>query len=152
MGNVAELIKYMKPENRLKSAVIIAGVLPGSIADLDGSVKAGLILQKFNGKDISKVEDICAEIAQASGDWYTVSTSKTLTALKAENVEAAEAADAEMSGRSGDFCSAGAGNATAAGNSTAVANTTSPPNATESPPVAGSGNVQDDVTLAEMSA
>jgi S1-C subfamily serine protease len=153
--NVAELIKYMKPESRLKPAVIIAGVLPGSIADLDGSVKAGLILQKFNGKDISKIEDICAEIARASGDWYTVSTSKTFTALKAENVEAAEAADAEMSGRSGDFCSA------AAGNSTAVANATSTANVTESPPAvggdkpAGSGNVQDevqDLTLAELTA
>merc|ERR1719460_774275 len=72
--NVAELIKYMKPENRLKPAVIIAGVLPGSIADLDGSVKKGLILQKFNGKDITDIDDICTELKAASGDWYTVST------------------------------------------------------------------------------
>merc|ERR1711939_1218071 len=113
-SNVAELIKYMKPENRLKPAVIIAGVLPGSIADLDGSVKKGLILQKFNGKAISNIDDICTELEAASGEWFTVSTSKTFTALKKENVEAAEGADPEMTGK-GDYCSSkfkGASNST----------------------------------------
>merc|ERR1712196_745593 len=41
-SNVKELIKFMSPEARMKPAVIIAGVLPGSLADLDGSVKPGL--------------------------------------------------------------------------------------------------------------
>jgi S1-C subfamily serine protease len=102
--NVAELIKYMKPENRMNPAVIIAGVLPGSIADLDGSVKKGLILQKFNGQEVKKIDDICAAIATATGDWFTVSTSKTFTALKAEDVAAAEGSDPEMSGKTGDYC------------------------------------------------
>jgi len=103
--NVAELIKYMKPENRLKPAVIIAGVLPGSIADLDGSVKEGLIVQQFNGKPISKIDDICAQLASHSGDWFTVSTSKTFTALKKAAIDEAEGSDPEMQGRPGDYCS-----------------------------------------------
>jgi S1-C subfamily serine protease len=102
--NVAELIKYMKPENRLSPAVIIAGVLPGSLADLDGSVTKGLIVDKFNGKAISKIDDICAEVASASGDWYTVSTSKTFTALKADKVEEQKDSDPEISGKTGDYC------------------------------------------------
>jgi len=102
--NVAELIKYMKPENRLKPAVIIAGVLPGSIADLDGSVKEGLIVQQFNGKTISKIDDICAELSGHSGDWFTVSTSKTFTALKKAAIDEAEGSDPEMQGRPGDYC------------------------------------------------
>merc|ERR1719305_1996748 len=103
-SNVAELIKYMEPANRASPAVIIAGVLPGSLADLDGSVKEGMILQKFNGKDISTIDDICAEVADVSGDWYTVSTSKTFTALKAEKVEEQQDSDPEISGRNGDYC------------------------------------------------
>merc|ERR1711939_227622 len=101
---MAELIKYMKPENRMKTAVIIAGVLPGSVSDLDGSVKKGLIVQKFNGKDITEMDDICAAMAGASGQWYTVSTSKTFTALKAANVDAEADSDPERSGKSGDYC------------------------------------------------
>merc|ERR1719478_1773296 len=103
--NMAELIKYMKPENRMKTAVIIAGVLPGSVSDLDGSVKKGLIVQKFNGKDITDMDDICAAMTGASGDWYTVSTSKTFTALKAAKVDAEAGSDPERTGKSGDYCS-----------------------------------------------
>jgi S1-C subfamily serine protease len=102
--NVAELIKYMKPENRLKPAVIIAGVLPGSIADLDGSVKEGLIVEQFNGKDISEIDDICKSLASHSGDWFTVSTAKTFTALKKSAIDEAEGSDPEMQGKSGDYC------------------------------------------------
>merc|ERR1712227_723780 len=95
---------YMKPENRMKTAVIIAGVLPGSVADLDGSVKKGLIVQKFNGKDITNMDDICTVLAGQAGKWYTVSTSKTFTALKAANVEEEADSDPERAGKSGDYC------------------------------------------------
>merc|ERR1712072_1663671 len=122
-SNVAELIKYMSPENRMKPAVIIAGVLPGSLADLDGSAKPGLILQKFNGKPITQISELCAQISHAEGNWYTVSTSKTFTALKKEDVEKDAEADPEMQGRWAGFCSSqaavtAASAAAASGNST----------------------------------
>ena len=102
--NVAELIKYMSPEHRTKPAVIIAGLLPGSVADLDGSVKEGLILQKINGIEITTIQNVCDALASATGDWYTISTSKTFTALKKADVEADT--DPEMQGKAGGFCSA----------------------------------------------
>ena len=105
-SNVAELIKYMSPENRMKPAVIIAGVLPGSLADLDGSVKPGLILQKFNGKAISTVDDICAALGAAKGDWFTISTSKTFTALKKADVDKDALSDPEMQGKAAGYCAA----------------------------------------------
>merc|ERR1719409_2082083 len=55
-SNVAELIRYMKPKNRLSPAVIVAGVLPGSIANLDGSIKPGLIVQEINGKKVNSMD------------------------------------------------------------------------------------------------
>jgi len=119
--NMAELIKYMKPENRMHTAVIIAGVLPGSVADLDGSVKKGLIVQKLNGKDITNMDDICSALKDTSGQWYTVSTSKTFTALKKENVDDAES-DPEMSDKA-DFCSSKA-EAAASATTPATTNTT----------------------------
>lgn len=104
--NVAELIKYMSPEHRTKPAVIIAGLLPGSIADLDGSVKEGLILQKLNGIEISTIQNVCDALAAAKGDWYTISTSKTFTALKKADVQKDAASDPEMQGKAGGFCTA----------------------------------------------
>merc|ERR1711988_1075527 len=118
--NVAELIKYMKPEHRMKPAVIIAGVLPGSVADLDGSVKKGLIVQKINGKPIKKMADVCTQLDSGT-DWFTVSTSKTFTALKVADIEED---DAEMQGKSKGMCKLTAVGKT--GNSTATVTTTTP--------------------------
>merc|ERR1712072_235729 len=103
-SNVKELIKFMSPEARMKPAVIIAGVLPGSLADLDGSVKPGLIVQKFNGKTVSSITDICCALNGAKGGWYTLSTSKTFTALKGSDVEKDAKSDPEMQGKSAGFC------------------------------------------------
>jgi len=107
-SNVAELIKFMSPEARMKSAVIIAGVLPGSLADLDGSVKPGLIVQKFNGKPITNIADICGQLSTAKGDWFTISTSKTFTALKKADVDKDAKSDPEMQGKSAGFCASAA--------------------------------------------
>merc|ERR1719456_15368 len=68
-SNVAELIQYMKPENRLKPAVVVAGVLPGSIASLDGSIKPGLIVKQINGKPVQSMQDICATLKAKSAWW-----------------------------------------------------------------------------------
>jgi S1-C subfamily serine protease len=100
-SNVAELIKYMEPANRASPAVIIAGVLPGSLADLDGSVKEGMILQKFNGAAVTTIDELCQAKASANNEWYTISTSKTFTALKQADIEAD--VDPEMAGRTG-YC------------------------------------------------
>jgi len=103
-SNVAELIRYMKPKNRLKPAVVVAGVLPGSIASLDGSVKPGLIVKKVNGKSIQSMADICAALKGKSA-WYTVSTSQTFTAFKAKQVEEYnKSAMAEGTGKGKSFC------------------------------------------------
>jgi len=103
-SNVKELIKFMSPEARMKPAVIIAGVLPGSLADLDGSVKPGLIVQKFNGKPINSILDICGVLQAHKSDWYTLATSKTFTALKKADVEKDAKSDPEMQGKSAGFC------------------------------------------------
>merc|ERR1719393_1200960 len=136
--NMAELIKYMKPENRMKTAVIIAGVLPGSVADLDGSVKKGLIVRKFNGKDITDMDDICGAMS-GDGDWYTVSTSKTFTALKATKVDAEAGSDPEMTGKS-DYCSKKKAQAAASTNATA----------TDANDSAGDNSTLADLTLMEQ--
>merc|ERR1711871_1843371 len=112
-SNVKELIKFMSPEARMKPAVIIAGVLPGSLADLDGSVKPGLIVQKFNGKTVSSITDICSALNGAKGGWYTLSTSKTFTALKGSDVEKDAKSDPEMQGKSAGFCASKAAAVTA---------------------------------------
>merc|ERR1711968_208383 len=112
-SNVKELIKFMSPEARMKPAVIIAGVLPGSLADLDGSVKPGLIVQKFNGKTVSSITDICSALNGAKGGWYTLSTSKTFTALKGSDVEKDAKSDPEMQGKSAGFCASKAASVTA---------------------------------------
>merc|ERR1711871_768244 len=112
-SNVKELIKFMSPEARMKPAVIIAGVLPGSLADLDGSVKPGLIVQKFNGKTVSSITDICSALNGAKGGWYTLSTSKTFTALKGSDVEKDAKSDPEMRGKSAGFCASKAAAVTA---------------------------------------
>merc|ERR1712072_1337556 len=100
-SNVAELIKYMEPKNRASPAVIIAGVLPGSLADLDGSVKEGMILQKFNGVAVTTIDELCEAKAASNNDWFTISTSKTFTALKKADIDAD--VDPEMTGRKG-YC------------------------------------------------
>merc|ERR1712072_182679 len=103
--NVAELIQYMKPENRMKSAVVVAGVLPGSIASLDGSVKPGLVVKKVNGQKISSMSDICRVLAAKANKWYTVSTSQTFTALKAKDVNLFEKQSLKQHSNVGQFCS-----------------------------------------------
>merc|ERR1712072_1430855 len=85
-SNVAELIKYMQPENRLKPAVVVAGVLPGSVAGLDGSIKPGLIVKKLNGKPVHSMKDVCGILSKKPAACYTISTSQTFTALKTAQV------------------------------------------------------------------
>jgi len=104
-SNVAELIQYMKPENRMKPAVIIAGVLPGSIAGLDGSIRPGLILKKINGQPVTAMSDVCKILSKKAAKWYTVSTSQTFTALKAKSVAAFEAEAGKAHANVGQFCS-----------------------------------------------
>merc|ERR1719335_643417 len=107
--NVAGLIKYTKPENRLKPRVVIAGVIPGSLAALDGSIKSGLLLDTINGKEVSSMKDVCGVLAEAPKEWWTVSTRETFTAFKVEQValESAESSSARSA------CSAPAGPAKA---------------------------------------
>jgi len=104
-SNVAELIKYMKPKNRLKPAVVVAGVLPGSIASLDGSIKPGLIVKQINGKPVQSMQDICATL-KAKSAWYTISTSQTFTAFKAKQV-AQYQKSAMAQGGKGSYCNSG---------------------------------------------
>merc|ERR1719305_1759414 len=106
-SNVAELIKYMKPKNRLKPAVVVAGVLPGSIASLDGSIKPGLIVKQINGKPVQSMQDICATLKDpAKSAWYTISTSQTFTAFKAKQV-AQYQKSAMAQGGKGSYCNSG---------------------------------------------
>jgi S1-C subfamily serine protease len=85
-SNVAGLIKYTKPENRMTPRIVIAGVIPGSLAALDGSIKAGLLLDTINGKEVSSMKDVCAVLAEQPAEWWTVSTRETFTAFKVEQV------------------------------------------------------------------
>merc|ERR1712072_618110 len=104
-SNVAELIKYMKPKNRLKPAVVVAGVLPGSIASLDGSIKPGLIVKQINGKPVGSMKDICS-ILKTKAALYTISTSQTFTAFKAKQV-AQYQKSAMAQGGKGSYCNSG---------------------------------------------
>jgi serine protease Do len=102
-SNVAGLIPYTKPENRMKPRIVIAGVIPGSLAALDGSVKAGLLVDTINGKEVSSMADICAVLAEKPEEWWTVSTRETFTAFKVEQVSAYD----QMNGASSrEACSA----------------------------------------------
>merc|ERR1719478_1544359 len=140
--NVAELIKYTQPENRMKPAVIVAGVLPGSLASLDGSIRPGLIVQKFNGVSIKSIDEICKVLNGAQKAWYTISTRKTFSAFKAVQVAAANKENAAMLGRTHQYCDVktnatkveGTGNATdsrGAGKVGPPGNSTNGTNATE---------------------
>merc|ERR1719478_927866 len=101
--NVAGLIKYTKPENRLKPRVVIAGVIPGSLAALDGSIKSGLLVDTINGKEVSSMKDVCSVLGETPKEWWTVSTRETFTAFKVDQV-AVE--DKEAGGSSRSSCQA----------------------------------------------
>jgi S1-C subfamily serine protease len=103
--NVAELIKYMRPANRLQPAVIVAGVLPGSLASLDGSIKPGLIVQAINGQKIKKIGDVCSVLATPS-KWYTITTMKTFSAFKAAQVKESSMDSAKLVGKNAQYCAA----------------------------------------------
>merc|ERR1712072_357923 len=101
--NVAGLIKYTKPENRLKPRVVIAGVIPGSLAALDGSIKSGLLVDTINGQEVSSMSNICSVLAETPKEWWTLSTRETFTAFKVDQV-ALE--DKEAGGTSRSSCKA----------------------------------------------
>merc|ERR1711937_911113 len=84
--NVAGLIKYTKPENRLKPRIVIAGVIPGSLAALDGSIKSGLLVDTISGKEVSSMKDVCSVLGETPKEWWTVSTRETFTAFKVDQV------------------------------------------------------------------
>jgi len=125
-SNVAELIKMMRPENRMKPAVIVAGVLPGSLASLDGSIKPGLIVQILNGQAVQSIDDVCKILNGDTPKWYTVATHKTFSAFKAKQVEEATKEAVAMVGKTRQYCDptgsgSGAGSARIPGNSTTAA-------------------------------
>merc|ERR1712070_262434 len=86
-NNVAGLIKYTQPENRMKPRIVIAGVIPGSLAALDGSIKAGLLVDTINGKEVSSMKDVCGVLAKKPKQWWTISTRETFTAFMVNQVE-----------------------------------------------------------------
>merc|ERR1712070_66547 len=86
-NNVAGLIKYTQPENRMKPRIVIAGVIPGSLAALDGSIKSGLLIDTINGKEVSSMKDVCGVLAQKPKQWWTISTRETFTAFKVHQVD-----------------------------------------------------------------
>lgn len=92
-SNVAGLIKYTKPENRMKPRVVIAGVIPGSLAALDGSIKAGLLVDTINSKEVSSMADVCSVLSKKPQEWWTISTRETFTAFKVEQVDSFEKQD-----------------------------------------------------------
>jgi len=102
--NVAELIPYLQPENRMETAVIVAGVLDGSLASLDGSIHAGLILQAINGEPIKTMADVCNVVNTHSAAWVTMSTSKTFSAFKSHDVEEGTAEALASIGKSTQYC------------------------------------------------
>lgn len=85
--NVAGLIKYTLPENRMKPRVVVAGVIPGSLAALDGSIKSGLLVDTINGADISAMSDVCKVLSTKPKEWWTLSTRETFTAFKVPQVD-----------------------------------------------------------------
>merc|ERR1711937_410414 len=95
--NVAGLIKYTKPENRLKPRIVIAGVIPGSLAALDGSIKSGLLVDTINGKEVSSMKDVCELLGQTPKEWWTVSTRETFTAFKVDQVALSQKEDGSSS-------------------------------------------------------
>lgn len=96
-SNVAGLIKYTKPENRMKPRIVIAGVIPGSLAALDGSVKAGLLVDTINGQEVSSMQDVCSLLSKKPAEWWTVSTRETFTAFKVQQVDAFNAREGPSS-------------------------------------------------------
>jgi len=92
--NVAGLIKYTLPENRMKPRIVIAGVIPGSLAALDGSIKAGLLVDTINSKEVSAMADVCTILSEKPKEWWTISTRETFTAFKVEQVDLFEKEDA----------------------------------------------------------
>merc|ERR1711871_35422 len=102
-NDVAGLMKYMQPKKRLKPRVIIASVVPGSLAFLDGSVKPGLLVEQINGQPITSMSDVCKVLSNKPKKWYTISTSQTFSVFKVSQIAAS--AKAGMGTPPGSFCS-----------------------------------------------
>jgi S1-C subfamily serine protease len=86
--NPEELVQYMEPINRNKDAVIISNVIPASLAHNDGSAKKGLLVKEINGMKINTMDELCAALSSNVDpkQYWTLSTSKTFTAFKVEQV------------------------------------------------------------------
>jgi len=86
--NPDELVQYMLPENREKSAVIISNIVPASLAHNDGSATKGLLVKEINGQKISTMDELCAALSSQTDpeSFWTLSTAKTFTSFQVQQV------------------------------------------------------------------
>jgi S1-C subfamily serine protease len=87
-GNPAELVTYMRPENRNEQRILITNIVPASLAAKDGSAKKGLLLSKVNGRAVTTMDQLCSALSAkvAPNDFWTIETSKSFTAFRVKDV------------------------------------------------------------------
>merc|ERR1712070_78912 len=98
--NPEEMVKYMLPENRDDSAIIISNIVPASLAHDDGSAKKGLLVHKINDMDVKTFPQLCSALSARTTptDFWTLTTSKTFTSFSVKQVleyEKERASDAQ---------------------------------------------------------
>jgi len=90
-SNPQELVKYLDSKNLNEQAVIITNVIPTSLAHNDGTAHGleGFLVHQVNGHQVATLEDLCRALNGRLGpeDFWTVTTSKSLTALKVGQVD-----------------------------------------------------------------
>jgi len=86
--NPEELVKYMEPENRDDSAIIISNIVPASLAHNDGSAKKGLLVHEVNGQKVKTMDELCAALSANvdPNSFWTLSTAKTFTSFRVKQV------------------------------------------------------------------
>jgi len=99
-SNPDELVKYMLPTNRDQRAILISNIVPASLAADDGSAKKGLLVKTVNDMEVRTMDELCSALNAKAGkdDFWTLTTAKTFTALRLQDVlhyEKSKASDAQ---------------------------------------------------------
>jgi len=84
--NPDEMVPFMEEEAQFASQrLVVAHVIPDSLAGRDGSVKPGLLVESVNDRKVVNFESLCGAL-KSTGPFWSMRTGTTFTVLESEKV------------------------------------------------------------------